>query len=94
MALLHYTARVKDGLILELPGEAEQLHLKPGDRIDIQINQSIKHSPSGQVNEGMLTALREIADRQKGQPYTDGSNTNRMLREARSGAMWGYEPIE
>lgn len=45
-------------------------------------------------NQGMIAALQEIAERQKGRRYTDGSQTERMLREGRAGAMWGYEPSE
>ena len=45
-------------------------------------------------NEGMLSALREIAARQKGRRHTDGSDTDKMLREGRVGAMWGEEPLE
>ena len=45
-------------------------------------------------NAGMLAALREIAERQKGQRYTDGSETDRLLREAHAGAMWDCEASE
>jgi hypothetical protein len=38
MALVHYTAEVKSGLLLELPTEAEELHLKPGDRIQVHLD--------------------------------------------------------
>lgn len=45
-------------------------------------------------NEGMIAALREIAKRQSGRRHTEGSETDRLLREARAGAMWGQEPSE
>ena len=38
MAQLHYTAEVKTGRLLELPAEAEELHLQPGDRIELQLD--------------------------------------------------------
>ena len=38
MTLIQYTAEVKSGLLLELPAEAETLHLKPGDKIQVQID--------------------------------------------------------
>ncbi len=38
--------------------------------------------------------LRQIEELQRDMPMTDGSDTQRRLREARAGAMWGYEPIE
>jgi hypothetical protein len=45
-------------------------------------------------NEGMLAALRGIAERQQGRRKTDGSDTLRLIREARAGAMYGYDPAE
>ncbi len=51
---------------------------------------SLQTSP----NEGMIAALREIAQRRSGQRHTDGSETDRLLREARAGAMWGQETSE
>lgn len=38
MALEHFMAKVKEGRLLELPLEAERLHLKPGERIEIHID--------------------------------------------------------
>jgi hypothetical protein len=38
--------------------------------------------------------LRHIAQLRQGMPMTDGSDTQRLLREARAGAMYGYEPTE
>ena len=37
MTLFHYTAEVKEGLLLELPVEAEALHLAPGDKVRVQL---------------------------------------------------------
>lgn len=45
-------------------------------------------------NEQMLAILREIAERQKDRPYTDGSDTMRLLREARAGAMYDLDPSD
>ena len=44
------------------------------------------------VNQGMLDALSEIAERQKDRPYTSAEDTDRLIREARSGAMYGLDP--
>ena len=38
MAQLHYIAEVKSELLLELPTDAEALHLRPGDKIDVQFD--------------------------------------------------------
>ena len=94
MASMHYTARVRSGLLLELPGEAEQLHLNPGERVQVQLERELDPVQSTRANEGMLAALREIAERQKGRRYTDPSDTNKMLREGRAGVMWGCAPID
>ena len=49
MASTHYTAEVKGRLLLELPPEAEELHLNPGDSIEVEIGlhtaQAAVHDP-------------------------------------------------
>ena len=45
MALVQYIAEVKDGLLLELPAEAEELHLKPGDKVQIQLDREVPKVP-------------------------------------------------
>ena len=94
MTMVHYTAEVRAGLLLALPTEAEELHLKPGDKVHIQVSHDAEPTPQPGPNEGMLAALREIAERQKGRRHTDASDTDQMLREARAGGMWGQDPIE
>jgi hypothetical protein len=94
MATVQYTAKVKEGLLLELPQEAQELHLKPGDQVQVQLDRTGAEARQGVPNEGMLAALREIAARQHGRRHTDGSETDRMLREGRTGAMWGDESTE
>jgi len=37
MTLIQYTAEVKSGLLLELPSKAEELHLKPGDKVEVRL---------------------------------------------------------
>ena len=51
-------------------------------------------TPSLAPNEKALAALRQIAENQKDRPYSDGSDTQRFIREARAGAMYGYDPTE
>jgi hypothetical protein len=94
MAMVRYTAEVKTGLLLALPIEAGELHLKPGEKVHIQLEYDVEAPPEAKPNEGMLAALRLIAERQYGQRYTDASDTDRMLREGRAGAMWGQEPMQ
>jgi hypothetical protein len=45
-------------------------------------------------NEAALAALREIAKRQEGRRETSAEDTDRLLREARAGGMYGYDPTE
>ena len=42
MTLLLYTTKVREERLLELPEEAQQLHLKPGQEIQIQLNQTLE----------------------------------------------------
>jgi hypothetical protein len=90
MATLRYTAKVKENRILELPEEAQSLGLKPGDEVCVSIDVAQVPTP----NEKGLAIMRAITERHKGRPHTDGSNTLRLLREARAGAMYGYDPTD
>ena len=45
-------------------------------------------------NYAMLEILKNISERNKDRRYTSGEDTQRILREARAGAMFGYEPTE
>ena len=47
-----------------------------------------------QPNEGMLAVMREIAERQKDRRYTDGSDSLRILREARAGVLNGVDSTD
>lgn len=90
---VHQTTKTYKGTIDELlrhrneiPAEA-QVELKVW-QAEPEIAEELTPSP----NAGMLEALFEIAGRQKGCRHTDGSQTERILREGRSGAMWGCDP--
>ena len=45
-------------------------------------------------NYAMLEVMRKAAELQAGMRFTDGSDTQKMLREARAGGMYGYDPSE
>ena len=45
-------------------------------------------------NEQAFAMLRDIARMKENMKETDGSETDRLLREARSGAMYGAAPTE
>jgi hypothetical protein len=92
MALVHYTATVRPDRLLELPPEAHRL-TQPGQQIAIELEDT--PAPAApKPNEGMLSFLKLIEERHRDRPYTDGSNTQRLIDEARGGAMYGYDPIE
>ena len=39
-----------------------------------------------------LALLQSLEERQANRPFTEAGDTVAILREARAGAMWGYEP--
>lgn len=46
-------------------------------------------------NEAMFAVLQRSAERMKDVPVTGSTEeTLKMIREARAGAMWGYEPTD
>jgi hypothetical protein len=92
MATIHYTAKVKESRLLELPEEAKELGLQPGEEVSVDLNR-LEH-PAIVPNEKMLSILSEIQERHKDRPYTDGSDTLRLIQEARAGAMYDYDPTE
>lgn len=47
-----------------------------------------------QSEDTRLAALRGITEQQAKRPFTNSTDTVKALREARAGAMWGYEPTE
>jgi hypothetical protein len=65
----------------------------------VPLSQETSVEPSGlqepvATNELALSIMRQIAERHKGRRTTDNSDTQRLLREARGGAAYGYEPRE
>ena len=95
MTTVHYTAKVKASRLLELPEEARELDLQPGEEVTVSVDRNgITVGAVFAPNEKGLAILHAIADRQQGRRYTDPSDTPRLLKEARAGAMYGYDPTE
>jgi len=94
MTLVQYTATVREGRLLELPEEAQDLHLVPGQEIEIQLDRLETKAPSRKPNFAGLETLRLVAELKKGMPESDPSQTDRLVREGRAGAMYGYSPTE
>lgn len=47
-----------------------------------------------QPNEALLEVIAQVTQMQAGMRYTSGADTQQLLREARAGAMYGYDPCE
>ena len=62
-----------------------------GKRVRLTV---IEESPPPHPNEAMLAVMRQVAEAQKGMRFTSGEDTQRLLREARSGRMYGDESDE
>lgn len=81
------TEQVLEGTWEEIIGHAHEL---AGRRVRLQILPDKERKP----NEGMLRVIRSVAEDQKDMRFTSGEDTQRLLREAREGGMFGYEPSE
>jgi hypothetical protein len=92
MMTVYYTAKVRGSRLLELPEEAQQLGLQPGEEVGVTFHRNSRGNGAGvPPNEGMLAALAEIGTLNDGRASSDASDTQRLLREARSGAMYGSD---
>lgn len=54
----------------------------------------LEKAPKPEPNYAMLEALRCIEERDKDRPLTSGEDTQRMIREARNGGMYGYNSAD
>ena len=79
---------VIEGTWDELATHAEELRRYPKLTLIVPDVEETAHP----VNQGMLDALREIAERQRDRPTTSPENTDRWIREARDGGMYGLGP--
>ncbi len=94
--------KVLDEEIMEGTGAELAQYLQLPERADrrfrlVPLPQEFRTEPGGvqepiAINEQALTIMRQIAERHKGRRTTDNSDTQRLLREARGGAAYGYEP--
>ena len=55
---------------------------------------TVEEIPAVAANEGALAMLRDIARMKEGMNETDGTETDRLLREARAGAMYDHSSSE
>lgn len=84
---------VLEGTWEEITQHADEL---AGKRVRLTVLEetSAASSTAPPPNEAMLEALRKIAARNAGKPLTSGGDTQRLLREARAGAMFDYDPVD
>ena len=81
---------VIEGTWDKLAAHAEDLRRYP--KLTLIVPESEEPAPA--VNQRMLDALNEIAEHQKGRPHTSPADTDRLIRQARAGGMYGLEPSE
>jgi hypothetical protein len=90
--MAHYIARVLDDRRLELPHGALSL-IKPGQEVEIELDQfAVRHELT--TSASALVMLREVEELTMSMPETDPSQTDRLVREARAGAMYGIKSSE
>lgn len=84
---------VLEGTWEEITQHADEL---AGKRVRLTVLEEtqVDSSTAPRPNEAMLEALRKIAARNAGKPLTPGEDTQRLLREARAGAMFDYDPVD
>ncbi|HZP80683.1 MAG TPA: hypothetical protein VFB21_03515 [Chthonomonadaceae bacterium] len=94
MAVIQFRAKVREGGLLELPEQAQALGLIPGEEVTVSVERNSSQAPAFPPNEKGLAIMRQIAELQKDMPYSDNTNTLKLLHEARAGAMYDRDPIE
>ena len=80
--------QVLEGTWEEIAKQAENL---VGKKLRVTV---LEDEEAQKPNEGMLEALRKISERHKNMPESPGEETLKMIREARSGGMFGNESDE
>jgi hypothetical protein len=70
----------------ELAGQRVKVYVEP--------DQDQPIAAAGPPNEQALAMLRDPAKLKEDMKETDGSQTDRLLREARAGGMYGLKPAE
>ena len=63
-------------------------------KVYVEPDELATEAPTFPPNEQALAMIRNLVKLQEGMKETDGSQTERLLREARSGGMHGIEPTE
>ena len=89
MTAISYIGRVQEDGTLSLPQDAQEiLGLHPGDEVQVRLSSNVQEAPPQKPSEKARAALHEIVKRQEGRRYTDGSQTEQIIREGRAGGMY------
>ncbi len=79
------TTQVLEGTWEEITRHAKDL---TGRKVRVTI---LEDETSPKPNKKALEVIRKVSDRRKKMPESSGKDTLKMIREARSGGMFGYE---
>ena len=79
---------VLEGTWEEIQQHADKFN---GHRLRVTILEDEENKP--EPNWKMKEIMKQVRERQKGRPFTDGSKTQEILRRGRAGEMFGY-PVE
>ena len=84
---------VIEGTWDELATHADELRRYP--KLTLIVPEPAEETqPAPVPNQKMLDILQEIAERQKRRPHTSPVDTDRLIRQARAGGMYGLESSE
>ena len=81
MTVVHYTAEVKSDLILQLPDEAQALHLKPGDRIQVQLDADPEHEETKPMIDAKAAAAIAFLDARIAEGIAADPDMRRLAEE-------------
>ncbi|MCX6379920.1 MAG: hypothetical protein NT023_10665 [Armatimonadetes bacterium] len=87
MTTTYYHVKVRENRLLELPEEAQELGLQPGEEVVVSVSRN--DARTSLRNEAGFAAMREISESQKSNPAIEGSDIVKLVREAREGTMYG-----
>lgn len=78
-----------------LEGTWEEVAQHADELVGKQVRLTVlEDKPATRPNEGMLEAMRRVAEIQANMPFTSGKDTLEILRRARAGEMYDYDPCE
>ena len=86
--------------MLEIEGTWEEIVARSaelaGRRVRVTVLDGAENGQGEEMTpaERFAAALDAIEASDHEMPFTPGGDTQALIREARSGAMWGYEPQE